>query len=63
VPELLSQLRHIKSLHLVFTGKVVLPKWMDKLKIDRFTIEGKMTETEKKAIKKRFPNIKIFENL
>ena len=63
VPELLSQLRHIKSLHLVFTGKVVLPKWMDKLKIDRFTIEGKMTETEKEAIKKRFPNIKIFENL
>jgi hypothetical protein len=36
---------------------------MDKLAIDRFVIEGKMTETEKEAIKKRFPNIKIFENL
>lgn len=59
VPEFLSQLGHIKSLHLVFTDKVVLPKWMDKLSIDQFTIEGKMTEAEKMAIKKRFPNIII----
>lgn len=59
VPELLSQLGHIKLLHLVFTDKVVLPKWMDKLSIDQFTIEGKMTEAEKMAIKKRFPNIII----
>lgn len=59
VPEFLSQLGHIKSLHLVFTDKVVLPKWMDKLSIDHFTIEGKMTEAEKMAIKKRFPNIII----
>ena len=59
VPEFLSQLGHIKSLHLVFTDKVVLPKWMDKLSIDHFTIEGKMTEAEKMTIKKRFPNIII----
>ena len=59
VPEFLSQLGHIKSLHLVFTDKVVLPKWMDKLSIDQFSIEGKMTEAEKIAIKKRFPNIII----
>ena len=59
VPEFLSQLGHIKSLHLVFTDKVVLPKWMDKLSIDHFTIEGKMTEAEKMTIMKRFPNIII----
>lgn len=59
VPEMLSQLGHIKSLNLVFTGKVNLPAWMDKMNIDTFTIMGDMTEEEKAAIKKRFPNIII----
>lgn len=59
VPEMLSQLGHIKSLNLVFTGKVNLPAWMDKMSIDTFTIMGDMTEEEKAAIKKRFPNIII----
>ena len=61
VPEMLSQLGHIKSLHLVFTGVVVLPKWMDKLTIDRLTIEGNMTNSEKAAIKKRFPNARLLD--
>jgi hypothetical protein len=56
---MLSQLGRIHSLHLEFVGKVVLPEWMDQMVIDRFTIEGKMTEAEKAAIKKRFPNIMI----
>lgn len=59
VPEMLSLLGHIKSLNLVFTGKVNLPAWMDKMSIDTFTIMGDMTEEEKAAIKKRFPNIII----
>lgn len=59
VPEMLFQLGHIKSLNLVFTGKVNLPAWMDKMNIDTFTIMGDMTEEEKAAIKKRFPNIII----
>ena len=59
VPEMLSLLGHIKSLNLVFTGKVNLPAWMDKMNIDTFTIMGDMTEEEKAAIKKRFPNIII----
>jgi hypothetical protein len=54
---MLSQLGHIKKLELVFTGKVVLPKWMDKLTIDRFTIKGEMSDSEKAAIRKRFPNV------
>ena len=59
VPEMLSQLGHIKNLELEFTGKVVLPKWMDKLTIDRFKIKGEMSNSEKAAIRKRFPNIII----
>ena len=61
VPEMLSQLKHIKTLELVFTGKVVLPEWMDKLTIDNFTIRGEMTEAEKIAIEKRFPNVILRE--
>jgi hypothetical protein len=61
VPIMLSQLDHIKSLHLVFTGVVVLPEWMDKLTIDRLTIEGNMTDSEKAAIKKRFPNARLLD--
>ena len=57
VPEMLSKLGRINSLHLEFIGKVVLPEWMDNMVIDRFTIKGKMTESEKAAIMKRFPNI------
>ena len=57
VPEVLSRLRHIKILELEFTGKVVLPEWMDRMIIDEFIVKGKMTSAEKTAIKKRFPNI------
>ena len=59
VPEVLSHLNHIKSLTLEFTGKVVLPEWMDKITIDRFYIQGYITKSEEEAIKKRFPNIII----
>ncbi len=61
VPSMLSQLGHIKSLHLVFTGIVALPEWMDKMTIDRLTIEGNMTDAEKAAIKKRFPNVRLLD--
>ena len=59
VPPMLQQLQHIKRLHLVFTGKVDLPQWMDDLTIDQFIIEGDMTEAEQADILKRFPNINI----
>lgn len=59
VPEVLSHLNHIKSLTLEFTGKVVLPEWMDKMTIDGFCIQGYITKSEEEAIKKRFPNIII----
>jgi len=45
----------------VFTGRVMLPDWMDKLTIDRLTIEGNMTDPEKAYIKERFPNVRLLD--
>ena len=59
VPTVLAQLNRIKRLILDFTGKVVLPTWMDKLTIENFTISGTMTEEEEAAIMKRFPKAYI----
>lgn len=60
VPEVLSRLSHIQSLSLQFTDEVVLPEWLDRITIDRFSITGKMTEAEKSAILKRFPEAKVY---
>jgi len=55
----LAKLERINRLKLDFTGKVVLPTWMDKLTIENFTISGTMTEEEKAEIQKRFPKAVI----
>lgn len=57
VPEILSNFQHLKFLELEFTDKVVLPKWLDRITIDRFYIKGIMTDSEKNEIKKRFPKV------
>ncbi len=57
VPEILSNFQHLKFLELEFTDKVVLPKWLDRITIDRFYIKGKITDSEKNEIKKRFPKV------
>ena len=59
VPEHLSQLKHIKKLTLSFTGKVVLPEWMDKIQIDELRVKGKLSPDEMDALGKRFPRIII----
>jgi len=59
VPEVLSRLKHIKRLSLSFTDVVVLPEWLDDMIIENFTIEGKMSEAEREAILKRFPNARV----
>ena len=59
VPEHLAQLKHIKRLTLTFTDKVVLPEWMDKIKIDEFRVNGKLSDDEVEALFKRFPKIII----
>ena len=56
VPEVLRQLSHIRSLHLVFTDRVVLPAWLDAIQIDRLMIAPVPSEAEQAGIKARFSN-------
>lgn len=60
VPEVFKQFKHIYNLSLNFTNNVVIPKWMDKIKIDKLLIKGKMTEEELQELKERFPNAQIY---
>ena len=60
VPEVFKQFKHIYDLSLKFTGKVVIPKWMDDIKFDKLMIRGNMTEEEFKELKGRFPNAQIY---
>jgi hypothetical protein len=59
VPEHLAQLKHIRKLSLTFTDKVVLPEWMDKMKIDELHVKGKISPDEEQKLIKRFPKLYI----
>ncbi len=59
VPEGLKSFKEIFHLSLDFKGKVVLPDWLDNIKMRFFTIKGQMTDEEKEAIKKRFPQVEF----
>ena len=59
VPEHLAQLKHIRKLSLTFTDKIVLPEWMDKIKIDEFKVKGKISPSEERKLIKRFPKLSI----
>ncbi|MBP5709338.1 MAG: DUF4419 domain-containing protein [Bacteroidales bacterium] len=61
VPSVLRLLKHINYLHIHFIGKVNLPDWLDKIKIDRLAISGEITPEQKKEIKRRFPKCSIWE--
>ena len=56
VPEALRGIHKIERLCLEFTGKVVLPSWMDDIEISEFIIRGEVSAQEQQAILKRFPN-------
>ena len=60
VPEVFKQFKHIYDLSLKFTGKVVIPKWMDDIKFDKLMIRGNMTGEEVKELKGRFPDAQIY---
>ena len=59
VPEIFRRFKHIYSLSLTFTGKVVIPRWMDNIKFDNLVIQGNMTDKEIKELQKRFPKAQI----
>lgn len=55
VPDVLGKMKYINHLDLEFTGKVVVPDWMDNKKIREFRINGELSRDEKMALWKRFP--------
>ena len=59
VPEELKSLKHIKDLWLEFTGKIIIPDWMDNIEIDEFFVEGTISSEEEAKLVRRFPNISI----
>ncbi len=61
VPEILAQIGHIHTLHLVFTDEIVLPDWMDSLTIDELIIADgdKLSDAEKETIRQRFPQVQF----
>ena len=59
VPKALRGIPEIDRLTLRFNGRVILPSWMDTMKISQFKVYGKVTEEEAKALRQRFPQIKL----
>lgn len=59
VPKQLLQLKYISHLRLNFDGPVVLPEWLNEIKIDDFSISGNLSVWEKRDIQQQFPNVRI----
>lgn len=62
VPEVLSKMQYIHNLQIDFTDGIVLPDWLDKIKIDYLTVSGKISEEEAKKIRERFQNISVYDD-
>ncbi len=62
VPEVLKQLKHIKSLELEFTDEVTLPDWFFNADIESLTIRGKMSEKIREKLKNRYPKGHLWNN-
>ena len=60
VPNALSKLKHIRTLHLNFwSSPVVIPEWLDKIPIDELHIMGNFTDEEEAQLRQRFPKVMI----
>lgn len=60
VPALLSKMPHIRSLTLAFYGVPVnIPEWLENNEIDKFIIEGTLSDEEEAQLTQRFPKAKI----
>jgi len=60
-PELLS-LEEINNLNITFIDSIQIPDAMNKIKISRFSMSGKITDSEIERICKLLPNTKLFIN-
>ena len=62
VPEVMKELKHIKSLELEFTDEVTLPDWFFDADIKSLTIRGKMSEKMREKLKNRYPKGYFWDN-
>ena len=54
IPEELKEIEHLEDLTLEFTNEIVIPEWMDTVKIDYLTLKGNITPELGENLKKRF---------
>jgi hypothetical protein len=54
IPEELKEIEHLEDLTLEFTNDIVIPEWMDTVKIDYLTLKGNITPELVENLKKRF---------
>lgn len=54
IPEELKEIEHLEDLTLEFTNEIVIPEWMDTVKIDYLTLKGNITPELVENLKKRF---------
>lgn len=59
VPEELKHIDYLPKLIMNFTHKVIIPDWMDTLKIDKIDIRGRISPELENELPKRFPNREI----
>ena len=59
VPEELKHIDYLPKLKMHFTHKVIIPDWMDTLKIDKIDIRGRISPELENELPKRFPNREI----
>jgi len=62
IPDELMQIGAIHSLTIYFTDDINIPDELGKVKIDKFTIFGKISEDGEKRIRKMFPDAEILIN-
>ncbi len=59
IPEELKEIEHLEDLTLEFTNDIVIPEWMDTVKIDYLTLKGNITPELVENLKKRFYDRKV----
>ena len=59
VPEKLRHIDYLPKLTMHFTHKVIIPNWMDSLKIDKIDIRGRISPELENELPKRFSNREI----
>ena len=62
IPNELMQIGPIHTLTVFFTGDIVIPDELSKIKIDKFVVFGKIDSDGKAKLRQEFPNTNLFIN-